>query len=62
MLFVLRWFSAPVKPCIGDKNLQFVYGGGMPRSRQIFLARSLLISTCRGTADDRPAGRFTKIE
>jgi hypothetical protein len=38
------------------------YGTGTPRSLQIFLASSSLISECRGTDEDRPAARFTKIE
>lgn len=39
-----------------------LYGAGTARSLQIFLARSSLISTCRGTADVLPAARLTKIE
>ena len=37
------------------------YGSGMPRSLQIFLARSSLTSVCRGTVDVLPEGP-TKIE
>jgi hypothetical protein len=37
------------------------YGGGMPRSLQIFLARSPLISVCRGTLDVLAVG-LTKME
>lgn len=35
------------------------YGGGTPRSRQIFRAMLLVISEWRGTAELRPASRLT---
>lgn len=38
------------------------YGSGIAKSRQILRAKSSLISECRGTADERLALRFTKIE
>jgi hypothetical protein len=41
-------------------NRRYCYGGGMPRSLQIFLARSSLISVCLGTLDVLPVG-LTKI-
>jgi hypothetical protein len=44
--------------CAGHRKISCLfnfYGSAIPKSRQIFLARNLLISVCLGTADRRLA-------